>query len=68
MKTNKKKLLCVGTGYSARVIARELLSNDKHKKWSVYGSYRKQKQAEVLSKIGIIPINFTIISLITYYP
>jgi hypothetical protein len=58
MKTNKKKLLCVGAGYSARVIACELLSNNKHNKWSVYGSYRKQKQAEVLSKLGIIPIKF----------
>ena len=58
MRTNTKKLLCVGTGYSARVIARELLSNDKLNKWSVYGSYRKQKQAKALLDIGIIPINY----------
>ena len=58
MKAITKKLLCIGTGYSAQVIARKLLSNDKLNSWSIYGSYRKQKQAKDLSNLGVIPINY----------
>ena len=58
MKISKKKLFCLGTGYSAKVIARMLLDNSEPNKWLVYGSYRKKDQAKALSKIGIIPINF----------
>ena len=58
MKTSTRKLLCVGTGYSAKVIARTLLAYDKPNRWEVYGSYRKQEQAKALSDIGIIPIEF----------
>ena len=58
MKAMTKKLLCIGTGYSAQVIARKLLSNDKLNSWSIYGSYRKQKQAKDLSNLGVIPINY----------
>jgi hypothetical protein len=58
MKTSTRRLLCVGTGYSAKVIARTLLAYDKPNRWEVYGSYRKQEQAKALSDIGIIPIEF----------
>lgn len=58
MKTSTRRLLCVGTGYSAKVIARSLLAYDKPNRWVVYGSYRKQEQAKALSDIGIIPIEF----------
>ena len=58
MKTSTRRLLCVGTGYSAKVIARTLLAYDKPNRWVVYGSYRKQEQAKALSDIGIIPIEF----------
>ena len=58
MKTITRRLLCVGTGYSAKVIARTLLAYDKPNRWVVYGSYRKQEQAKALSDIGIIPIEF----------
>jgi len=58
IKTNIKRLLCVGTGYSAKVTARMLLTHDKPNRWLVYGSYRKQEQAKALSDIGIIPIKY----------
>ncbi len=58
MKSSIRKILCVGTGYSARVVARTLLAHDKPNRWIVYGSYRKQEQAKTLSDIGIIPIEF----------
>jgi hypothetical protein len=58
MKTGKRSLLCVGTGYSAKVVARMLLAHDTTNRWTVYGSYRKKEQANDLLDIGIIPIEF----------
>jgi nucleoside-diphosphate-sugar epimerase len=54
----EKSLFCFGTGYSAQVIARALLSKNEPNKWRIYGSYREEKQAGVLLSLGIEPIKF----------
>jgi nucleoside-diphosphate-sugar epimerase len=56
--TKEKTLLCLGTGYTAKVIAHGLLSKNEPNKWHIYGSYREKRQAKALLSIGIKPIKF----------